>query len=140
MPIPGRRIKWIDRHRHIDRERVLEAMRTIRAKSDRHLKLSQQLSPKYGYTPLGHEHYREFLHGECLAEFLRAIGWGSNPDQAEAEAKQWVSDSVWMWNKNPRCAWVNGPWEVEVWEHCEDAMIEWAKRLVLDASNPLKER
>lgn len=109
-------------------EPVLEAMRTIRKRSNSCLATCYSLSPRGGQVAAGSEHTRAFQQGESLAAFLRVLGKEQGVDAAVASGKAEGNLIAEKWNSQRR-----KDFTLHIWDGAADSIVEWAWRLVLDA-------
>jgi hypothetical protein len=109
-------------------ERVLAAMREIRAKADVFAKQHDRLRPPPGTIAAGGAHIDPFARSEGLYSFLSALSRGLLPDAACQYGKKEAAACYLAWNKSrPR------DYQTHYWEHAADPVIEDAWRQILRA-------
>ena len=113
------------------REAVLAAMRTIRAKADHHDEQARKLSPPGGQIAIGGAHFDEFLLGDSLAAFLRGLNRGMTPEAAETYAKTEARYAIRKWNEKR-----GGDYQTHRADIAADTAIETARRQIEEAAKP----
>lgn len=117
------------------RESVRSVMREIDADAQRYLQRGRDLSPQAGAIAVGGAHFDEFVRGEALGAFLRALRKGADPSAAVDVAKVYARECVATWNRQRGRDYV-----VHRWEGATDLLIERAGRLVRDAAGTMAEQ
>jgi hypothetical protein len=105
----------------------LEAMRSIRAKSERFISESRSLTPRGGSVAIGGAYFDPFVKGESLAAFLRGLHAGSTAQQAAEIAKAFARESVKIFNTDRE-------YQTRRSEIIADAVIDDAMRSYLSAT------
>jgi hypothetical protein len=108
-------------------EKMLQAMRVLRAKADGYHKEARALSPTEGRIPVGSAHIHAYQKGEALCAFLRLLSLHAPSDAlffAKEEAKL-IADN---WN-------AHHGYQTAVPITGADSLLEDAYRAVIVAEN-----